>query len=141
MDTLKSVLDEKNLVLVGQSGVGKSSLIKTLVPHANPKVASVSEATQKGRHTTTHSTLYMLDKQHYIIDSPGIREFGLSPVEPHVLAQCFVEFTPYLGQCRFRDCTHHSEPGCAVINAVQQNEISERRWQSYHAIIASFNAH
>jgi ribosome biogenesis GTPase len=136
---LKLSLQNKNSVLVGQSGVGKSSIIRALVPSANPRVADVSDKTQKGRHTTTTSELYLLDEHSYVIDSPGIREFGLGYILPEQLADGFKEFQPFLGQCKFRDCIHTNEPGCAVITAVEAGEISQARFDSYRNILSSLS--
>ena len=137
LEPLKRALTEKTSVLVGQSGVGKSSIIRALVPTAKPKIAKVSDKTNKGRHTTTTSELYTLDHHSYVIDSPGIREFGLGMIEPEQLANGFKEFKAHLGQCKFRDCSHTNEPGCAVIAAVGSNEISQVRYDSYLSILAS----
>jgi len=137
IENIKAPLHAKTSILVGQSGVGKSSIIRALVPNAKPKVAEVSDKTNKGRHTTTNSELYTLDEHSYVIDSPGIREFGLGTIEPEQLAAGFREFKPLLGQCRFRDCTHTKEPGCAIIEAVKNNVISTERLESYRSILAS----
>lgn len=139
IDTLKQPLLGKTSVLVGQSGVGKSSIIRALIPTAKPKVAEVSNKSNQGRHTTTTSEFYTLDGHSYLIDSPGIREFGLGTVEPEQLASGFREFKPHLGQCRFRDCTHTNEPGCAVVTAMKKNEINESRLESYLNILSSLN--
>lgn len=124
-------------ILVGHSAVGKSSLIRALVPDSAPKIGDLSQA-NKGRHTTTHTELYRLEHQGMIIDSPGVREFGLKPVEAQRLAQGFRDFLPYLGQCRFRDCTHNSEPGCAILAARESGRLSHQRVDSYHSILEGF---
>jgi ribosome biogenesis GTPase len=139
VETLRNILQAKTGVLVGQSGVGKSSIIRALLPDAKPKVAEVSDKTNKGQHTTTTSELYRLDKDSYVIDSPGIREFGLGNVDPEQLIYGFKEFRPLLGQCKFRDCTHTREPGCAILNAVKEGEISQMRYDSYLRILASLS--
>jgi ribosome biogenesis GTPase len=139
IESLRKILQNKTSVLVGQSGVGKSSIIRTLVPGAKPKVAELSDKTSEGRHTTTTSELYTLDKHSYVIDSPGIREFGLGNIEPERLIYGFKEFGPLLGQCKFRDCTHTKEPGCAIINAVAEGTISQVRFDSYLNILASLS--
>ncbi len=125
-------------VLVGHSAVGKSSLIKALLPGANPRIGKVSQATNKGRHTTTHTELYALDHDSFIIDSPGIREFGLKTVDAQALAQGFREFIPFIEQCKFRNCTHTREPGCAVQQAADEGKISIARVESYRTILDSF---
>ncbi|HXF67927.1 MAG TPA: ribosome small subunit-dependent GTPase A [Burkholderiales bacterium] len=121
-------------VLVGQSGMGKSTIINALVPQAAARVAEVSAALDSGRHTTTSTRLYRLDGGGCIIDSPGLQEFGLNHLDARALAYAFVEFRPYLGGCRFRDCRHLAEPGCALAAACAQGKISERRLASYRAL-------
>jgi ribosome biogenesis GTPase len=136
---LRQSLLNATAVLVGQSGVGKSSIIRTLVPNATPIIAAISEATNKGRHTTSNSTLYDIDLHTHIIDSPGIREFGLKPLSADELSHGFREFRPFIGQCKFRDCTHHQEPGCAIAQAVKAGKIAPQRWESYRSIADSFS--
>lgn len=137
---LRNSLNDVTAVLVGQSGVGKSSLIRALIPGAEPEIGNVSESTSKGRHTTTTSALYDINPTTHIIDSPGIREFGLRPLPAEELANGFKEFKPFLGQCKFRDCSHHKEPGCAIAAAVSSGAISRQRWESYETIADSFKA-
>ncbi|UTA48570.1 small ribosomal subunit biogenesis GTPase RsgA [Simiduia sp. 21SJ11W-1] len=124
-------------VFVGQSGVGKSSLINSLLPGYDIRVGGLSEATQKGTHTTTTAHLYHFPSGGHLIDSPGIREFGLWHMEPDDVLQGFIEFRPFLGHCKFRDCKHQSEPGCALRQAVQDGRISESRFDSCNMILAS----
>jgi len=137
LNDLKNTLKDKSSILVGQSGVGKSSIIRGLHPTANPKVADVSDKTNKGRHTTTHSELYNLNDNSFIIDSPGIREFGLDLDDPALLESGFKEFQALLGQCQFRDCMHISEPKCAIQKAVKAGSVSPQRWESYKSILDS----
>lgn len=120
---------------VGQSGVGKSSLIAALLPHEILRIGTLSEAVGKGRHTTTTARLYHLSSGGVLIDSPGIREFNLGHFEPRRVAQGFIEFRPWLGGCRFRDCAHRDEPGCALREAVQRGDVSAERYASYLQII------
>jgi len=122
-------------VLVGQSGMGKSTIINGLLPAAAVRVAEISAALDSGRHTTTHTRLFHLDAASHVIDSPGMQVFGLHHVEEDALAQAFVELRPWLGQCRFRDCRHMSEPSCAVSAACRDGKISEQRLASYRALI------
>jgi ribosome biogenesis GTPase len=126
-------------LLIGQSGVGKSTLVNALAPDAHARTDAVSR-TQAGRHTTTHARLYRLDEQTSLIDSPGMHQFGLQHIAPSELASCFVEFRRFLGDCRFNDCRHVDEPGCALVAAVQRNEVSPHRMRAYAAILGSLTA-
>ena len=126
----------KTSVLVGQSGVGKSSLIKRLLPDREIAVGKLSEASGLGKHTTTSTTLYHLPQGGHLIDSPGVRDFHLGKVAENELGNGFREFRPYLGQCKFNDCRHLSEPGCAIQAAVAEGNILERRMQSYRQLMS-----
>ncbi|MDH5444614.1 MAG: small ribosomal subunit biogenesis GTPase RsgA [Gammaproteobacteria bacterium] len=134
---LKPVLVNKVSVFVGQSGVGKSSLINAIHPEAVAAVGDISSSTNKGRHTTTLAQLYHLPEGGDLIDSPGIREFGLWKIEIEQAASGFKEFQPFLGTCRFRDCLHEDEPGCNIRAAVENGEINPLRWDSYRRILES----
>ena len=123
-------------VLVGQSGMGKSTLINALVPDAAARVAEISAALGSGRHTTTHAEMYRLDDATRLIDSPGLQEFGLHHLSTEDAAHAYVEFRPYLSSCRFRDCRHVSEPNCAVATAAGEGKIAERRLVSYRRLAA-----
>ena len=132
LDELRVALQDRLSVLLGKSGVGKTTLLNALQPGLGLRVHAVSQVTGKGRHTTTHLQLFPLEQGGAIIDTPGVREFGLWDVDPETLDECFVEMRPYIGKCRFGlDCTHDVEPGCAVRKAVMAGEISPRRYQSY----------
>ena len=122
-------------VLVGQSGMGKSTLINALIPDADRATAEISATLDSGRHTTTHAQLYHLDKNTHIIDSPGIQEFGLHHINNRDLAWGFIEFHPYIGQCKFSDCLHINEPNCAIGRAVQEKKIDPRRLRIYQNLI------
>ncbi|MCB1667547.1 MAG: small ribosomal subunit biogenesis GTPase RsgA [Pseudomonadales bacterium] len=124
-------------VFVGQSGVGKSSLLNTLAPDISVAVGELSEARDKGTHTTTTSRLFHLPDGGDVIDSPGIREFGLWHMAPENVAHGFIEFRPFLGLCKFRDCQHRQEPGCAINTAVAEGRISQQRIDSYWLIVNS----
>lgn len=123
-------------VLVGQSGMGKSTLINALIPDADRATAKISNTLDSGRHTTTHAQLYHLDKNTHIIDSPGIQEFGLHHISNTDLAWGFIEFHPYIGRCKFSDCLHINEPNCALDRAVQENKIDPRRLGFYRRLIS-----
>lgn len=124
-------------VLAGQSGMGKSTLLNALIPEARRATAEISEALDSGTHTTTHSQLYYLDENSAIIDSPGFQEFGLSHIKEENLAWGFIEFHPYIGQCKFSNCRHLKEPGCAVIRAVEEEKIHRKRLSFYHKLLRS----
>jgi len=125
----------KTSILVGQSGVGKSSLIKHLLPDRDIAVGRLSAASGLGKHTTTSTTLYHLPHGGNLIDSPGVRDFHLGRIAGDELDNCFREFRPYLGQCRFNDCRHLSEPGCAITAAVTAGHILKRRMESYQNLL------
>lgn len=116
-------LHGQHSVLIGQSGMGKSTLINTLLPGAAARVGVLSSALKTGKHTTTETTLYALDATSWIVDSPGMKEFGLGHLTADAIADAFVELRPLLGQCRFRNCRHDSEPGCAVLAALERGEV------------------
>ena len=137
MDGLADYLKTLTSVFVGQSGVGKSSLLNTLSPEINLAVGALSAAKAKGTHTTTTSRLFHLPHGGDVIDSPGIREFGLWHLEPESIAQGFVEFRPFLGSCKFRDCKHKQEPGCRLRQAVDSGAIEQERFDSYWHILHS----
>lgn len=122
-------------VLAGQSGMGKSTLLNALIPEAKRATAEISIALDSGCHTTTHSHLYHIDADSDIIDSPGIQEFGLNHIKDENLAWGFIEFLPYIGQCKFSNCRHTREPGCAVTLAVQAGKIHRKRLGFYHRLL------
>ncbi|WP_097111445.1 small ribosomal subunit biogenesis GTPase RsgA [Arsukibacterium tuosuense] len=124
-------------IFVGQSGVGKSSLMNNLMPGLTAATREVSENSGLGQHTTTVSRLYHLPEGGDLIDSPGIREFALWHLSEQEVTEGFIEFQPWLGRCKFRDCKHVNDPGCAIQHAVQQGEISSERYDSYLKILAS----
>jgi len=132
---LRAQLAGRLSVLVGQSGMGKSTIINRLLPDAAARVGELSAALASGRHTTTHARLYHLDAASHIIDSPGLQEFGLHHVLPQDLEHAFVEFRAHLGRCKFNDCRHLSEPGCAITAALQDGVIHPQRVASYRRLV------
>ncbi|MEJ2347103.1 MAG: small ribosomal subunit biogenesis GTPase RsgA [Gammaproteobacteria bacterium] len=130
LDPLLAQLQGHTSILVGQSGVGKSSLVKALLPEREIRVAALSEA-RHGRHTTTTTVLYHLPCGGDLIDSPGVRDFGVWHIATDDVAHGFVEFRPLLGHCKFSDCSHRHEPGCALRQAAEAGRIDPQRLQSY----------
>ena len=138
MAALRPVLRGERTVLIGQSGMGKTTILNALVPHVDAKTAEVSEALSTGRHTTSQSTLYPLaerDGGGWIVDSPGLKVFGLAHLEPEQIAEAFVEMRPFLGRCRFRDCRHDREPGCAIWQAVDEGKVAAHRVQLLQRLV------
>jgi ribosome biogenesis GTPase len=129
--TLLPLLSGQSSILIGQSGMGKSSLIQLLVPDVDIAVREISAALDTGKHTTTFTRLYHAGEQAQVIDSPGFQEFGLYQLTEGMLERAFPEFAPYLGHCRFYNCHHVSEPGCAVLDAVQEGKIAAMRHELY----------
>jgi len=137
LDALHSALAGKASAFVGQSGVGKSSLVNRLLPAAARAIGELSGAAGKGTHCTSSAKLFHLPMGSDLIDSPGIREFGLAHVSRAEVEMGFIEFRPLLGHCRFRDCKHQSEPGCALLEALAAGQIEATRMQSYRQIVAN----
>jgi len=132
---LDEVLRNRTSILVGQSGVGKSSLINRLLPDMDIQTGALSTATGKGTHTTTSTMLYEFTGGGFLIDSPGVWEFGIWKLDNRQLESGFIEFRPWLGQCRFNNCVHATEPGCAVKQAVADGQIREWRYRSYMRLL------
>jgi ribosome biogenesis GTPase len=137
LDELAAELRDRTTVLSGHSGVGKSSLLNALMPDLDLRVAAVSRQTTKGRHTTTRATLLPLRDGGYVIDTPGIRAFGLFDVTRADLDIFFAEFEPYIERCRFYNCTHSHEPRCAVRAGVEAGAVSRARYAAYLRILAT----
>ena len=149
VEELRPLLEGKITLLSGNSGVGKSTLINQLVPHANQRVADISEAHQTGMHTTTFSEMINLSQGEgantagtpltsnhgWLIDTPGIKGFGTFDIEREELTSYFKEIFEFSKQCRFSDCTHTHEPGCAVLKAVEDHYIAQSRYQSYLSML------
>lgn len=134
-DAITGLVRNRTTVFVGQSGVGKSSIVQTLVPDRELKVGAVSESTGKGTHTTTTARLFHLEGGGHLIDSPGIREFGLWHMTPEEIVYGFREIRDVVGHCRFRDCRHEGEPGCALDEAVREGQVTPERLQSFRRIL------
>lgn len=132
---LRASFTNHTSVLVGQSGVGKSSLIKATLPEVDLAIGAISNNSGLGQHTTTVARWYSLAQGGALIDSPGIREFGLWHIAPERVAYCFKDFRSYLGTCKFRDCKHEHDPGCALQAAVNAGELDARRLENYHRIV------
>lgn len=135
IDLLRNRIEGKKSLFWGQSGVGKSSLLNTLFPFLNLEVGKISTFTDKGKHTTVTTSLIKISENTFIIDTPGIREIAPYGIEKEDLSHYFIEFVDFLYDCRFNTCTHNHEPGCAVIDAVKKDKISEERYESYLRIL------
>ena len=143
VETLRPLLDGKITLLSGNSGVGKSTLINRLVPHANLRTADISDAHQTGMHTTTFSEMiplgdhssFLTPHSSFLIDTPGIKGFGTFDMEPEELTSYFKEIFHFSKECRFSNCTHTHEPGCAVRKALDEHYIAESRYQSYLSML------
>ncbi len=129
--TLQPLLQGESTILIGQSGMGKSSLVNLLVPDADIAVREISQRLDSGKHTTTFTRLYAIDEATSVIDSPGFQEFGLYHLSEGMLERAFPEFKPHLGGCRFYNCHHVAEPGCAILQAVANEQIDAGRHQLY----------
>lgn len=137
LSTIEDILFDKVSILVGQSGVGKSSTIKAILPDIKIQIGEISKISKLGKHTTSASQWYHLADKGAIIDSPGVRDFGLWHLEKESVAWGFKEFRPYLGTCKFSNCSHINEPECAIIDAVENHKIPVERWQNFMKIYLS----
>ncbi|MFT5756768.1 MAG: ribosome biogenesis GTPase [Alteromonadaceae bacterium] len=139
IDQLITQLSSHTSIFVGQSGVGKSTLVNTLMPELGLMTKQVSDNSGLGQHTTTVARLYHFEDGGDLIDSPGIREFGLWHLTPQQVCHGFIEFSEFLGNCKFRDCKHQQDPGCALIAATEQQKIHPKRLASFQRILASLD--
>jgi len=118
--------------------VGKSSLINHLIPELNIRVGELSAASGEGTHTTTNSTLYSLPEGGILIDSPGVRDFGLWNISSEEIIHGFIELRDYIGHCKFSNCSHSHEPGCAILQALKDKKITQMRFNNYQKIIREY---
>lgn len=139
LDALRAELATGLHVLSGHSGVGKSTLINELIPGLRLKTAEVSESHNKGRHTTTFAEMHALPDGGFLVDTPGIKGFGLVTLERDTLNHHFPEFFRRLPECKFHNCVHDKEPGCAVVQAVKEGDIAESRYRNYLEMLAEFD--
>lgn len=137
LDEVRAMLKGKVSLISGHSGVGKSSMINAIAPGLELKVDEISAKYNKGKHTTTYATMYQLDMDTFIVDTPGIKEFGLSQIEPEELSGYFAEMREYAGQCKYNNCLHRDEPGCVVKDAVHEGKIATFRYLNYLQMLDS----
>ena len=131
IETVKSIMQDKVSMFSGHSGVGKSTLVNAISPDLNIKTAAISKQHQQGMHTTTHAEMFALTKGIKIIDTPGIKGFGVVDMKPEEIGNYFPEFHKRKNKCKFHNCLHHNEPKCAIIEAVEAGKISSSRYTSY----------
>ena len=135
VEPLNNIIKDKITLIAGNSGVGKSTLINTIDPALKPVIKEISDYHKKGRHTTTFVEMYTLSSGGFIIDSPGIKGFGLVDMENEPLFHYYPEFFDISKECKFNDCIHINEPGCAVLDALEKGEISQSRYKSYISLL------
>jgi ribosome biogenesis GTPase len=135
LETLEHLLAKKTTLITGHSGVGKTTLINKLIPGLNLKTGAISTAHEKGKHTTTFAEMHFLPAGGALIDTPGIRDLGVVDLEPREISHYFAEMRPLIPHCRFNNCLHVHEPGCAVLKALEQETISSERYYNYLSIL------
>lgn len=140
IDELQSMLADATSILAGLSGVGKSSLVKDLLPDIEIRIGEISQASKEGRHTTTVSTLYSLPTGGQLIDSPGVRDFSPVNLDKEQILNGFIELKPYRGKCKFTNCSHNNEPACAITEALEKGEVSAQRVNSFRKMLADAEA-
>jgi len=137
LDEVKELLQNKTTLVAGHSGVGKSSLLNAIEPNLNLRTGIISKSSFNGQHTTTFAQMHPLSFGGFIIDTPGIREFGVVDLNNAELSHYFKEMKPFIGKCKFNNCQHIHEPQCAVLEAIEQGIIPPERYQSYLSILAN----
>ncbi len=135
IDTIKEHIKGKTILFGGHSGVGKSTLMNKMFPQLAQKTSAVSNFAQKGVHTTTFAEMFALDNYTFLIDTPGIKEFGLTGIEPEEISHYFPEMRALIGECKFHNCQHINEPNCIVIASVKSNKIAFSRYKSYVSML------
>ncbi len=141
LEELKSALKGKTTLISGHSGVGKSTLLNAIIPGLEQKTGEISNYSLKGKHTTTFAEMFKMDENSRIIDTPGIKDFGIVDIKDHEISGYFPEMRKFISDCKFSKCLHLNEPKCAVIDAVEQGLINEYRYESYLSILRNEETH